>query len=82
MGRIALEPQGIILLSGVTGSGKTTTIAAMLDFVNEAQKPVHIVTIEDPIEYLLTDKKATINQLRDRHRRAGLQDRPPALPGA
>jgi twitching motility protein PilT len=61
MGRIALEPQGIILLSGVTGSGKTTTIAAMLDYVNE-RKPVHIVTIEDPIEYLLTDKKATINQ--------------------
>jgi twitching motility protein PilT len=61
MGEIALQPQGIVLLSGVTGSGKTTTIAAMLDYVNE-RKPVHIVTIEDPIEYLLTDKKATINQ--------------------
>jgi len=56
-----MQPQGIVLLSGVTGSGKTTTIAAMLDYVNE-RKPVHIVTIEDPIEYLLTDKKATINQ--------------------
>ncbi|HYD00505.1 MAG TPA: ATPase, T2SS/T4P/T4SS family, partial [Phycisphaerales bacterium] len=42
-------------------SGKTTTIAAMLDYVNE-RKPVHIVTIEDPIEYIFTDKKATINQ--------------------
>jgi twitching motility protein PilT len=61
MSTIAMQPQGIVLLSGVTGSGKTTTIAAMLDYVNE-RKPVHIVTIEDPIEYLLTDKKATINQ--------------------
>ena len=61
MSSIAMQPQGIVLLSGVTGSGKTTTIAAMLDYVNE-RKPVHIVTIEDPIEYLLTDKKATINQ--------------------
>jgi twitching motility protein PilT len=61
MSEIAMQPQGIVLLSGVTGSGKTTTIAAMLDYVNE-RKPVHIVTIEDPIEYLLTDKKATINQ--------------------
>ncbi len=61
MSDIALQPQGIVLLSGVTGSGKTTTIAAMLDYVNE-RNPVHIVTIEDPIEYLLTDKKATINQ--------------------
>jgi twitching motility protein PilT len=61
MGQIAMQPQGMVLLCGVTGSGKTTTIAAMLDYVNE-RKPVHIVTIEDPIEYLLTDKKATINQ--------------------
>jgi twitching motility protein PilT len=61
MEKIAMQPQGMVLLSGVTGSGKTTTIAAMLDYVNE-RKPVHIVTIEDPIEYLLTDKKATINQ--------------------
>ncbi|MCC6323068.1 MAG: PilT/PilU family type 4a pilus ATPase [Phycisphaerales bacterium] len=61
MGQIAMQPQGLVLLCGVTGSGKTTTIAAMLDYVNE-RKPVHIVTIEDPIEYLLTDKKATINQ--------------------
>ncbi len=61
MSDIAMQPQGLVLLSGVTGSGKTTTIAAMLDYVNE-RKPVHIVTIEDPIEYLLTDKKATINQ--------------------
>jgi twitching motility protein PilT len=61
MGEIAMQPQGIVLLSGVTGSGKTTSIAAMLDYVNE-RKAVHIVTIEDPIEYLIPDKKATINQ--------------------
>lgn len=58
---IAMQPNGIVLLSGVTGSGKSTTIAAMLDYVNE-RKPIHIVTIEDPIEYIFTDKKATINQ--------------------
>ncbi len=61
MAEIAMQPQGIVLLCGVTGSGKSTTIAAMLDYVNE-RKPVHIVTIEDPIEYLFKDKKATINQ--------------------
>ncbi len=61
MSEIAMQPNGIVLLSGVTGSGKSTTIAAMLDYVNE-RKPVHIVTIEDPIEYIFKDKKATINQ--------------------
>ncbi|HRQ71483.1 MAG TPA: PilT/PilU family type 4a pilus ATPase [Phycisphaerales bacterium] len=61
MGQIALQPQGLVLLCGVTGSGKSTTIASMLDYVNQ-RKPVHIVTIEDPIEYLFTDKVATINQ--------------------
>lgn len=61
MSEIALQPQGIVLLSGVTGSGKSTTIASMLDYVNQ-RRPVHIVTIEDPIEYIFTDKKATINQ--------------------
>jgi twitching motility protein PilT len=51
----------MIILAGVTGSGKSTTIAAMLDFINERER-VHILTIEDPIEYLFTDKKALINQ--------------------
>jgi twitching motility protein PilT len=53
--------QGMIVLAGVTGSGKSTTIAAMLDYINERER-VHILTIEDPIEYLFTDKKAVINQ--------------------
>ena len=61
MSEIAMQPQGIVLLSGVTGSGKSTTIASMLDYVNQ-RRPVHIVTIEDPIEYIFEDKKATINQ--------------------
>jgi len=53
--------QGMIILAGVTGSGKSTTIAAMLDYINQRER-VHILTIEDPIEYLFTDKKAVINQ--------------------
>jgi len=61
MSEIAMQPQGIVLLCGVTGSGKSTTIASMLDYVNQ-RKPVHIVTLEDPIEYIFDDKKATINQ--------------------
>jgi twitching motility protein PilT len=53
--------QGMIILAGVTGSGKSTTIASMLDYINE-REAVHILTIEDPIEYVFTDKKAVINQ--------------------
>jgi twitching motility protein PilT len=53
--------QGMIILAGVTGSGKSTTIASMLDYINE-REAVHILTIEDPIEYVFTDKKAVVNQ--------------------
>lgn len=53
--------QGMVILAGVTGSGKSTTIASMLDYINERER-VHILTIEDPIEYLFKDKKAVINQ--------------------
>jgi twitching motility protein PilT len=53
--------QGLIVLSGVTGSGKSTTIAAMLEYINERER-VHILTIEDPIEFMFTDKKAVVNQ--------------------
>jgi twitching motility protein PilT len=52
---------GLIILAGVTGSGKSTTIASMLDFIN-AREPLHILTIEDPIEFVFTDRKAYINQ--------------------
>jgi len=61
LGNISMSAQGLILFSGVTGSGKSTSIASMLQYVNE-RKRVHIVTIEDPIEYIFTDDKATINQ--------------------
>jgi twitching motility protein PilT len=53
--------QGMVILAGVTGSGKSTTIASMLDYINERER-VHILTIEDPIEYLFVDKKAVVNQ--------------------
>ncbi len=53
--------QGMIILAGVTGSGKSTTIASMLDYLNE-REALHILTIEDPIEFLFKDKKSIINQ--------------------
>ncbi|MFA5863844.1 MAG: PilT/PilU family type 4a pilus ATPase [Phycisphaerae bacterium] len=53
--------QGLVLLSGITGSGKSTTIAAMIEHINMTRS-CHIVTVEDPIEYLFEDKKAFINQ--------------------
>jgi twitching motility protein PilT len=58
---IAEEHRGLILVTGPTGSGKTTTLAAMIDHINRT-KPVHIVTIEDPIEVLHKDQQASINQ--------------------
>jgi twitching motility protein PilT len=59
--KIADNEQGMVILAGITGSGKSTTIAAMLQQVND-RRSCHIVTIEDPIEYLYLDKKAFINQ--------------------
>jgi twitching motility protein PilT len=53
--------QGMILLAGVTGSGKSTTIASMLNYINERER-VHILTLEDPIEFVFTEDKAVINQ--------------------
>jgi twitching motility protein PilT len=61
LGDVAMSAQGLILFSGVTGSGKSTSIASMLQYINE-RKRVHVVTIEDPIEYIFRDEKATINQ--------------------
>lgn len=59
--KIAEAEQGLVLMAGITGSGKSTTIAAMIEQINAA-KSVHIVTIEDPIEFSYSDKKALINQ--------------------
>jgi twitching motility protein PilT len=59
--RLAEEPRGIILLTGTTGSGKSTTLAAMIDHINSTRAR-HIVTLEDPIEYLHRDKLSIINQ--------------------
>jgi len=61
MGKIAEHQQGLVLLAGVTGSGKSTTIASMLQHINDG-RACHIVTIEDPIEYLFHDSKAVVNQ--------------------
>ncbi|MGZ6616717.1 MAG: type IV pilus twitching motility protein PilT, partial [Solirubrobacteraceae bacterium] len=58
---LADEERGLILLTGTTGSGKSTTLAAIIDQINET-KSKHIVTIEDPIEYLHTDRKSIVNQ--------------------
>jgi twitching motility protein PilT len=58
---LAEEPRGIILLTGTTGSGKSTTLAAMIDHINSTQRR-HIVTLEDPIEYLHNDKESIVNQ--------------------
>ncbi|MFN2454333.1 MAG: type IV pilus twitching motility protein PilT [Pyrinomonadaceae bacterium] len=59
--RIADEQRGLILVTGTTGSGKSTTLAAMIDRIN-AQRSGHIVTIEDPIEFLHRDKKSFVTQ--------------------
>ena len=54
-------PKGLILVTGPTGSGKSTTLASMIDFINETRS-AHIMTIEDPIEFVHTHKKSVINQ--------------------
>ncbi len=59
--KISLEPRGLILVTGTTGSGKSTTLAAMIDNINTS-KTEHIMTIEDPIEYLHRDKSSIVNQ--------------------
>jgi twitching motility protein PilT len=58
---IANKPSGLVLVTGPTGSGKTTTLASIIDKINTEQR-VHILTIEDPIEYLHTNRQAVIHQ--------------------
>jgi twitching motility protein PilT len=59
--KISMEQRGLILVTGTTGSGKSTTLAAMIDLINTTRTE-HVMTIEDPIEYLHRDKKSIINQ--------------------
>ena len=59
--RLAENPRGLVLVTGPTGSGKTTTLAAMIDHINETMSR-HIVTVEDPIEVLHSDKMSIVNQ--------------------
>lgn len=59
--KIATEKTGLVLVTGSTGSGKSTTLAALLNYVNET-KSVHVVTLEDPVEFVHPQKKATFNQ--------------------
>jgi twitching motility protein PilT len=59
--RLADESRGMVLVTGVTGSGKSTTLAALVDYLNQ-RNAYHIVTVEDPIEYTFRDKRSVINQ--------------------
>ncbi len=61
LSKLSDEARGLVLVTGPTGSGKTTTLAAMIEHIN-CTRPVHIVTIEDPIEIIHPDKEASINQ--------------------
>jgi len=58
---LADEPRGLVLVTGPTGSGKSTTLAAMIDYINQ-NRACHILTIEDPVEYVYKQKKALIHQ--------------------
>lgn len=58
---IALEERGLVLVTGTTGSGKSTTLAGMIDHINST-RTVHVMTVEDPIEFLIRDKRSVINQ--------------------
>jgi twitching motility protein PilT len=59
---LLFKPRGLILVTGPTGSGKTTTLASLLNIVNETRDEVHLITVEDPIEYYHKHKKALITQ--------------------
>ncbi len=61
MKRISMETRGLVLLTGTTGSGKSTTLAAMIDHINHHRR-CHIITIEDPIEFLHRDQKGIVSQ--------------------
>src|SRR5208283_4608334 len=59
--QVAKEKTGLVLVTGATGSGKSTTLAALLDEINET-KSLHVITLEDPVEFIHPQKKSTFNQ--------------------
>ena len=59
--KIAMEQRGLVLVTGTTGSGKSTSLAAMIDYIN-SNRTCHIMTIEDPIEFLIRDRRSIVNQ--------------------
>ncbi|MFF2090425.1 type IV pilus twitching motility protein PilT [Paenibacillus sp. NPDC058174] len=61
IGQFALKPQGLLLVTGPTGSGKSTTLASIIDFLNRKQS-AHIITLEDPIEFIHDHKRSMVNQ--------------------
>ena len=76
--KLALETRGLILVTGATGTGKSTTLAAMVEHIN-TNRTAHIITIEDPIEFLIRDKMSLVNQ---REVGADTESFPEALRGA
>ncbi|TET10185.1 type IV pili twitching motility protein PilT, partial [Candidatus Aerophobetes bacterium] len=61
LGELALKQKGLILVTGPTGCGKSTTLAAMVGIINQ-ERPAHVITLEDPIEYLYSHKKSVVEQ--------------------
>ncbi|MFQ5329150.1 MAG: type IV pilus twitching motility protein PilT [Thermodesulfobacteriota bacterium] len=59
--KLSMEQRGLILVTGITGSGKSTTLASMLDYINN-HRTCHVITVEDPLEFLHKDKRCIINQ--------------------
>jgi len=61
LAKLCFLPRGLVIITGPTGCGKSTTLACMIDYINK-ERAVHIITIEDPIEYFITPKKSIVNQ--------------------
>ena len=59
--KIAMENRGLVLVTGITGSGKSTTLASMIDYINK-QRNLNVITVEDPVEFLHSDKKCLVSQ--------------------
>jgi len=59
--KLSLEPRGMVLITGIAGSGKSTTLASMVEYVNRREAK-HVITIEDPVEFIFTDKESVISQ--------------------